>query len=207
MRYFRNEGNSLIKRIFDILIASTLLIVMSPIIFIVALLVRFNLGSPIFFRQNRPGLHGAIFQMIKFRTMKEITDINGELKEDSYRISRLGNFLRSFSLDELPQLWNVIKGEMSIVGPRPLLTEYLPLYNDTQKKRHDIKPGITGLTQISGRNALGWEDKFDLDIWYVDNHSLWLDVKILFLTVKKVLICEGITNKDSVTAEKFDGNK
>ena len=197
----------MIKRIFDIVVACTLLIVMSPIIFFVALLVRCNLGTPIFFRQNRPGLHGAPFLMIKFRTMLEITDDHGEVIEDAYRITRLGSFLRSFSLDELPELWNVIKGEMSIVGPRPLLIEYLPLYNETQKRRHEIKPGITGLTQINGRNALAWKEKFDLDVWYVDNHSLWLDMKILLLTAKKVLIREGITSKGSITAEKFSGNK
>lgn len=197
----------MIKRIFDIVIACTLLIVMSPIIFLVALLVRCNLGAPIFFRQNRPGLNGAIFQMIKFRTMLEITDNNGEVLGDEYRLTRLGSFLRSFSLDELPELWNVIKGEMSIVGPRPLLIEYLSLYNETQRRRHEVKPGITGLTQIKGRNALAWKEKFDLDVWYIDNHSLWLDVKILFLTVKKVLIREGITSKGSMIAEKFSGNE
>lgn len=196
----------MIKRIFDIVIACTLLIVLSPIIFFVALVVRWNLGSPIFFRQNRPGLHGTIFQMIKFRTMLDKTDANGEAMEDAYRITRLGGFLRAFSLDELPELWNVIKGDMSLVGPRPLLIEYLPLYNETQRRRHEIKPGITGLTQIKGRNALAWKEKFDLDVWYVDNRSLWLDVKILFLTVKKVLIREGITSKGSMTAEKFAGN-
>ncbi|MDR3504339.1 MAG: sugar transferase [Legionella sp.] len=197
----------MIKRIFDIVIACIVLIVLSPIIFLVALLVRWNLGSPIFFRQNRPGLHGTIFQMIKFRTMLEITDSKGEVMGDASRITQLGKFLRSFSLDELPELWNVIKGEMSIVGPRPLLVEYLPLYNETQKRRHEVKPGITGLTQINGRNALAWNEKFDLDVWYVDNHSLWLDVKILLLTVKKVLIREGITSEGSMTAEKFGGNE
>ncbi len=197
----------LIKRIFDIVIACMLLIVLSPIIFLVALLVRCNLGSPIFFRQNRPGLHGEIFQMIKFRTMLEITDSNGEIMGDACRITQLGKFLRSCSLDELPELWNVIKGDMSLVGPRPLLVEYLPLYNETQKRRHELKPGITGLTQINGRNALAWNEKFDLDVWYVDNHSLWLDVKILLLTVKKVLIREGITSEGSITAEKFGGNE
>ncbi|WP_278042462.1 sugar transferase [Legionella rowbothamii] len=197
----------MIKRIFDIVIACMLLIVLSPIIFLVALLVRCNLGSPIFFRQNRPGLHGEIFQMIKFRTMLEITDSNGEIMGDACRITQLGKFLRSCSLDELPELWNVIKGDMSLVGPRPLLVEYLPLYNETQKRRHELKPGITGLTQINGRNALAWNEKFDLDVWYVDNHSLWLDVKILLLTVKKVLIREGITSEGSITAEKFGGNE
>ena len=194
------------KRIFDILIASILLILSSPIILLVALLVRCNLGAPIFFRQKRPGLHGAIFQIIKFRTMQEIVDQNGGVIADSGRITRLGAFLRASSLDELPELWNVIKGEMSLVGPRPLLVEYLPLYNEQQKRRHELKPGITGLTQISGRNALDWNDKFDLDVWYVDNQSLWLDIKILFLTVKKVLLQEGITSNGSVSAEKFTGN-
>jgi lipopolysaccharide/colanic/teichoic acid biosynthesis glycosyltransferase len=202
-----NGEDPLIKRIFDIVIACMLLIVLSPIIFLVALLVRWNLGSPVFFRQNRPGLDGNIFQMIKFRTMLELTDSKGEVMGDDCRITHLGKFLRSCSLDELPELWNVIKGEMSLVGPRPLLVEYLPLYNETQKRRHAVKPGITGLTQINGRNALAWNEKFDLDVWYVDNHSLWLDVKILLLTIKKVLIREGITSDGSITAEKFGGNE
>ena len=197
----------MLKRFFDILMACSLLIILSPILLLVALLVRCNLGTPIFFRQNRPGFQGKTFQMIKFRTMKEIMDKKGELMEDSYRITRLGAFLRAFSLDELPELWNVIKGEMSIVGPRPLLIEYLPLYNETQKRRHELKPGITGLTQVSGRNSLAWEEKFALDVWYVDHHSLWLDLKILLLTVKKVLVREGITSRNSVTAEKFRGNE
>ncbi|CEG57210.1 sugar transferase [Legionella fallonii] len=196
----------MVKRIFDILIAGTLLIFLLPILFLVALLVRCNLGAPIFFRQSRPGLHGKIFQIIKFRTMQEITDHDGNVIADSYRMTRLGKFLRASSLDELPELWNVIKGEMSLVGPRPLLTEYLPLYNKQQARRHELKPGITGLTQVSGRNALEWQDKFNLDVWYVDNHSLWLDIKILFLTIKKVFMQEGITSKGSVSAEKFTGN-
>lgn len=197
----------MVKRIFDLVIACTLLITMSPFIILVALLVRCFLGSPVFFRQNRPGLHGKVFQIIKFRTMREIDDAQGDVGSDSARMTRLGKFLRSSSLDELPELWNVIKGEMSIVGPRPLLVEYLPLYNETQKRRHEVKPGITGLTQIKGRNALAWEDKFDLDVWYIDNRSLWLDIKIVLMTVQKVLAQEGITSKGSVTAEKFAGNK
>nr|WP_269457324.1 sugar transferase [Legionella lansingensis] len=180
---------------------------MSPIILIIIFLIRYNLGAPVFFRQERPGLHGKIFRMIKFRTMRDIADARGELLPDSQRMTSLGKFLRATSLDELPELWNVLKGEMSMVGPRPLLTEYLPLYSIEQRRRHDVKPGITGLAQINGRNALSWEEKFKLDVWYVNNQSLWLDIKILLLTVKKVLICDGITSEDSVTAEKFKGTK
>ncbi|KTD24345.1 Putative colanic biosynthesis UDP-glucose lipid carrier transferase [Legionella lansingensis] len=201
------KENNLSKRIFDIFCSCTLLVLMSPIILIIIFLIRYNLGAPVFFRQERPGLHGKIFRMIKFRTMRDIADARGELLPDSQRMTSLGKFLRATSLDELPELWNVLKGEMSMVGPRPLLTEYLPLYSIEQRRRHDVKPGITGLAQINGRNALSWEEKFKLDVWYVNNQSLWLDIKILLLTVKKVLICDGITSEDSVTAEKFKGTK
>ncbi|PWY56682.1 sugar transferase [Legionella qingyii] len=177
-----------------------------PVLIIVALLIRYYLGSPIFFYQNRPGLHGKTFRLIKFRTMKDSFNKHGDLLPDKDRITRLGHVLRACSLDELPQLWNVFKGEMSFVGPRPLLIEYLSLYNSEQKRRHDVKPGITGLAQVNGRNALNWEGKFALDLWYVDHQSFYLDIKILMLTIKKVLIREGITGQGSVTNEKFTGN-
>ncbi|WP_322783947.1 sugar transferase [Legionella sp. PATHC038] len=196
----------MLKRFFDVLLASILLIVFMPILIIVGLLIRYRLGSPIFFRQDRPGLHGKTFQVIKFRTMKELYDKQGEVLPDKDRITRFGHFVRASSLDELPQLWNVLKGEMSFVGPRPLLMEYLSLYNDEQKRRHDVKPGITGLAQVNGRNALTWDDKFKLDLWYVDHQSFYLDIKILLLTVKKVVIREGITSQGSVSNEKFTGN-
>nr|WP_058477793.1 sugar transferase [Legionella steigerwaltii] len=196
----------MLKRFFDVLLASILLVLLMPILVIVALLTRYHLGSPIFFRQDRPGLHGKTFQLIKFRTMKELYNKQGEVLPDKDRITRFGHFVRASSLDELPQLWNVLKGEMSFVGPRPLLIEYLSLYNNEQKRRHDVKPGITGLAQVNGRNALTWDDKFKLDLWYVDHQSFYLDIKILLLTVKKVVIREGITSQGSVSNEKFTGN-
>lgn len=196
----------MLKRIFDILLAGILLVLLMPVLVSIALLIRYHLGSPIFFRQNRPGLHGEDFQLIKFRTMKELSNKQGEVLSDEERITRLGRFLRASSLDELPQLWNVIKGEMSFVGPRPLLPEYLPLYNSNQKRRHDVKPGITGLAQVNGRNALNWEERFALDLWYVDHQSFYLDMKILMFTIKKVLMREGITSQGSVTNKKFTGN-
>ncbi|KTC80715.1 sugar transferase [Legionella cherrii] len=196
----------MLKRFFDVLLASILLVLFMPILVIVALLTRYHLGSPIFFRQDRPGLHGKTFQLIKFRTMKELYNKQGEVLPDKDRITRFGHFVRASSLDELPQLWNVLKGEMSFVGPRPLLIEYLSLYNNEQKRRHNVKPGITGLAQVNGRNALTWDDKFKLDLWYVDHQSFYLDIKILLLTIKKVLIREGITSQGSVSNEKFTGN-
>ncbi|MCW8409272.1 sugar transferase [Legionella sp. PATHC035] len=196
----------LLKRFFDIVLASILLVLFMPILVIVALLTRYHLGSPIFFRQDRPGLHGKTFQLIKFRTMKELYNKQGEVLPDKDRITPFGHFVRASSLDELPQLWNVLKGEMSFVGPRPLLIEYLSLYNHEQKRRHNVKPGITGLAQVNGRNALTWDDKFKLDLWYVDHQSFYLDIKILLLTIKKVLIREGITSQGSVSNEKFTGN-
>ncbi|MCW8470249.1 sugar transferase [Fluoribacter gormanii] len=195
-----------LKRIFDIILSGALLIMLMPVLIIVALLIRYHLGSPIFFYQNRPGLHGKTFRLIKFRTMRDSFNKQGELLPDKDRLTRLGHVLRACSLDELPQLWNVFKGEMSFVGPRPLLIEYLSLYNSEQKRRHDVKPGITGLAQVNGRNALNWEGKFALDLWYVDHQSFYLDIKILMLTFKKVLIREGITGQGSVTNEKFTGN-
>ncbi|KTC81426.1 sugar transferase [Legionella brunensis] len=197
----------MVKRIFDLFTASLLLILMAPILCCLALLIRWHMGSPILFRQQRPGLHGKPFYMVKFRTMLDSKDSNGIWLADDKRLTTLGKFLRASSLDEIPELWNVLKGEMSIVGPRPLLMEYLPLYNAKQRRRHEMKPGITGLAQVNGRNALAWEDKFKLDVWYIDNQSLWLDIKIMFLTIKKVLIRDGITSEGSVTAEKFKGSQ
>lgn len=195
------------KRLLDIILSLIGLTLLSPILIIVAILIRIYLGSPIFFTQVRPGLNGKPFKMVKFRTMKDAVDKHGEPLPDSERLTRFGKILRSTSLDELPELWNVIKGEMSLVGPRPLLMEYLPLYNAEQAKRHDVKPGLTGWAQINGRNAISWEKKFELDTWYVENRSLWLDIKILALTVKKVLIKEGISADSHVTISKFTGTK
>ncbi|GAF54435.1 lipid carrier : UDP-N-acetylgalactosaminyltransferase [Psychrobacter sp. JCM 18901] len=175
----------MIKRLFDIVGATTALVVLSPIYAATAYKVSKNLGAPVLFRQIRPGLYGKPFEMIKFRSMKDDIDADGNPLEDGARLTSFGKALRNTSLDELPELWNVIKGDMSLVGPRPLLMEYLPLYNDEQARRHDVRPGITGYAQINGRNAIGWNERFALDTWYVDNQSLWLDIKILFKTVKK----------------------
>ena len=195
----------MIKRLLDIIIASSALILLSPVYFIVARKVKKNLGSPVLFRQVRPGLHGKPFEMIKFRTMKDAVDANGNLLPDSERLTPFGKMLRATSLDEMPELWNVIKGDMSIVGPRPLLVEYLPLYNEEQAKRHDVRPGITGYAQVNGRNAISWEKKFELDTWYVENQSLWLDFKIMIKTVKKVLAKDDISAEGEVTMSKFTG--
>ncbi|WP_460158344.1 sugar transferase [Pseudomonas sp. S3_E11] len=197
----------MVKRVFDILGSMVGLIALSPVIVIVAYLISRRLGSPILFRQVRPGLGGIPFEMVKFRTMRDALDANGEPLPDSERMTDFGRFLRSSSLDELPGLWNVIKGDMSLVGPRPLLMEYLPLYDETQVRRHDTRPGVTGWAQVNGRNALSWEEKFKLDVWYVDNQSLWLDLKIIFLTVKKVLIRDGISAEGEATMSKFTGSK
>lgn len=197
----------MIKRVFDIIASAIALIMLSPVIFFIALLIRRNLGSPVLFRQTRPGLHGKPFEMVKFRTMIDAEDKSGNPLPDKMRLTQFGKFLRASSLDELPELWAVLKGEMSLVGPRPLLMEYLPLYSEEQMRRHDVLPGITGWAQVKGRNALSWEKKFMLDVWYVNNHSLWLDIKILFMTVKKVLVGDGIAAEGHVTAKKFRGNK
>lgn len=194
------------KRMFDILVASSLLMVFSPLIVVVALMVRLKLGSPVLFRQQRPGLHGKPFGMIKFRTMLDARNQQGELLEDAARLTRFGKVLRATSLDELPELWNVLKGEMSLVGPRPLLMEYLPLYNAEQARRHEVRPGVTGWAQVNGRNAISWEEKFRLDVWYVDHQSFWLDIRILWLTIRKVLQSEGVSQQGHVTAEKFRGS-
>ncbi|MGP9491532.1 sugar transferase [Psychrobacter sp. AOP7-B1-24] len=196
----------MIKRLFDITAATTALIVLSPVYAITAYKVKKNLGSPVLFRQTRPGLNGKPFEMIKFRSMKDAIDAAGNPLEDSERLTTFGKKLRNTSLDELPELWNVIKGDMSLVGPRPLLMEYLPLYNDEQNRRHLSRPGITGYAQVNGRNAISWDEKFKLDTWYVDNQSLWLDIKILFKTVKKVLIKDGISADGEATMPKFTGS-
>jgi lipopolysaccharide/colanic/teichoic acid biosynthesis glycosyltransferase len=193
------------KRIFDLIVSLLALLILLPVIIITAILVRIKLGSPILFTQNRPGLHGKVFKMMKFRSMLDATDKQGNLLPDDERMTKFGALLRSTSLDELPGLFNVIKGDMSLVGPRPLLVQYLPLYNKEQVRRHNVRPGITGWAQINGRNAISWEDKFKLDVWYVDNHSLWLDFKILLLTVKKVFVREGISADGHVTIEPFKG--
>ena len=194
-----------LKRLFDIFASLFGLLILSPVIAVVAYKVHKNLGSPVLFRQVRPGKDGKPFEMIKFRTMRDAIDKNGNPLPDSERITAFGNFLRSTSLDELPELWNVLKGEMSLVGPRPLLMEYLPLYNQEQMRRHEARPGVTGWAQINGRNAISWEEKFKLDVWYVDNQSFWLDIKILILTVKKVFIRDGISADDHVTMPRFTG--
>ncbi len=195
----------MIKRILDITIASTALILLSPVYFIVAHKVKKNLGSPVLFRQVRPGLNGQPFEMIKFRTMKDALDADGNPLPDSERLTPFGKMLRATSLDEMPELWNVIKGDMSIVGPRPLLMEYLPLYNERQAKRHNVRPGITGYAQVNGRNAISWEKKFELDTWYVENQSLWLDFKIMLKTVKKVIAKDDISAEGEATMTKFTG--
>ena len=197
----------MMKRLFDVFVSASVLIVFSPLIAFLAFKVRQNLGSPILFEQTRPGLNGRPFKMVKFRTMKDAVDDEGVDLPDSERMTPFGNKLRDSSLDELPELWNVLKGDMSLVGPRPLLMQYLPLYSKEQARRHDVRPGVTGWAQINGRNAISWDEKFKLDTWYVDNRSFFLDIKILFLTVKKVLIKEGISAEGHVTIEPFKGNR
>jgi lipopolysaccharide/colanic/teichoic acid biosynthesis glycosyltransferase len=194
------------KRFIDILCSLMGLFILSPVIFILALLVTISLGRPFFFKQVRPGLNGKPFNMFKFRSMRDAFDKQGNVLLDSERLTPFGKKLRSSSLDELPGLWNVLKGDMSLVGPRPLLVEYLPLYSEEQSRRHDVRPGITGWAQVNGRNAISWEEKFKLDVWYVDNQSFWLDIKILLLTVKKVLVRDGVSAEGEVTMSKFTGN-
>ena len=197
----------MLKSLFDKTLALFLIILFSPIYIVVSLLIFFKMGSPILFRQQRPGYKEEIFGIYKFRTMTNEKDANGNLLPDDKRLVGIGKFIRSTSLDELPQLFNVLKGEMSFVGPRPLLEEYLPLYNHKQKRRHDVKPGITGWAQVNGRNAISWEQKFDYDVWYVDNQSFWLDIKILWLTFLKVVKRSDISSSTSSTMEKFTGSK
>jgi len=195
-----------IKRLFDIVASALGLLMLSPVIAVVGWHIRRKLGSPVLFRQIRPGLNGLPFAMIKFRTMRDAVDGAGNPLPDSERMTPFGGFLRASSLDELPELWNVLKGDMSLVGPRPLLMEYLPLYSAEQYRRHEVRPGVTGWAQINGRNALSWEEKFKLDVWYVDNQSFWLDLKILFLTIRKVIIRDGISATGEATMSKFKGS-
>ncbi len=195
------------KRLFDLLLVVPTLMVLSPVLAIVALLVRFRLGTPVLFRQVRPGLHGRLFTLYKFRTMTDERDENGNLLPDATRLTAFGKFLRASSLDELPELWNILRGDMSLVGPRPLLVEYLERYTPEQTRRHEARPGLTGWAQVNGRNALDWEEKFKLDVWYVDNRSLGLDIKILWLTFAKVLKREGISQEGEATMREFMGSK
>ena len=205
----KNAGNKkfghIVKRIFDFTASLCGLILLSPILIVVALLIRLNLGSPIFFTQDRVGKSNKVFKMIKFRSMKDGVDKNGNLLPDEMRLTKFGKILRSTSLDELPELINVLKGDMSLIGPRPLLVDYLPLYNENQVRRHNVLPGLTGWAQINGRNSLSWNEKFNLDIWYVDNWSLTLDIKIFFLTIYKVFKRDGISQEGNVTMERFNG--
>jgi undecaprenyl phosphate N,N'-diacetylbacillosamine 1-phosphate transferase len=193
-----------IKRLMDILLSLCAIIVLSPVMLIIAILVRVKLGSPVIFKQKRPGLNEKIFTLYKFRTMTDKRGENGELLPDSERLTKFGKMLRSTSLDELPELFNILKGDMSIVGPRPLLVQYLPLYNDIQRRRHEVRPGLSGLAQVSGRNAISWEDKFHLDVEYVDNVSCIGDWKIILETIKKVFVREGISSNTSETMEAFN---
>ena len=197
----------MIKILFDKSLALLLIMLFSPIYIIVSLLILAKMGNPIFFRQRRPGLHEKIFSIYKFRTMTNEKNDHGELLSDELRLAGIGKFIRSTSLDELPQLFNVLKGEMSFIGPRPLLIEYLPLYSKKQKRRHNVKPGITGWAQVNGRNAISWEQKFEYDVWYVENQSLWLDIKILWMTFLKVVKRSDISSDTTVTMEKFDGTR
>lgn len=194
------------KRIFDLIVSIILLLIFIIPILLISIVVLISMGSPILFKQKRPGLHGKPFYIYKFRTMTNETDEHGNLLPNEQRITKLGKVLRKLSLDELPQLFNVLKGDISLVGPRPLLMEYLPLYNEEQARRHEVKPGITGWAQVNGRNAISWEERFELDVWYVDNQSFWLDIKILLLTVLKVFKREGINPEDKQFVEKFQGS-
>jgi len=196
----------MLKRLIDITASSAALVTLSPVLAVTAYKVKKNLGSPILFKQTRPGLYGEPFEMVKFRTMLDAYDEQGNPLPNEQRHTKFGNFLRSTSLDELPELWNVLKGDMSLVGPRPLLTDYLPLYNEEQARRHDVRPGVTGWAQVNGRNAISWEEKFKLDTWYVDNQSLLLDLKIILMTLKKVVVKEGVNASDTVTMTRFTGN-
>ena len=194
------------KRYFDLVLAVMALLVLALPLLVVVWLVRSKLGNPVLFRQVRPGLHGQPFEMVKFRTMTDERGADGALLPDAQRLTSFGRFLRASSLDEMPELWNVIKGDMSLVGPRPLLMEYLPLYSPEQARRHEVRPGITGWAQVNGRNAISWEEKFALDVWYVDHRGLWLDIQILWLTVRKVLLRDGISAAGEATMSRFTGS-
>ncbi len=193
------------KRCFDILVSAILLVALTPVFLLTALVIRLSLGGPVLFKQTRPGLNGEPFEILKFRTMFEAMDSSGLPLPDAQRLSRVGRFLRATSIDELPELWNILKGDMSLVGPRPLLMEYLPLYSAEQARRHAVRPGLTGWAQINGRNALSWEEKFELDVWYVNNSSMLLDIKILVSTALKVVAREGISAVGEATMPKFKG--
>lgn len=195
-----------VKRLMDIGVSGLALVALSPMLLLLWLLVRRRMGAPALFRQERPGLHGRPFEMIKFRTMRDAIGPDGAPLPDSERLTPFGRWLRATSLDELPELWNVLKGDMSLVGPRPLLMEYLPLYTPEQARRHEVRPGVTGWAQVNGRNALTWERKFELDVWYVDRHNLWLDLRILLLTVGRIIRKDGISAPGSATAERFTGS-
>jgi lipopolysaccharide/colanic/teichoic acid biosynthesis glycosyltransferase len=195
------------KRIFDLVLILLSFPLLFPVFIIVAILVKWKLGSPILYSQVRPGLNAKPFKMFKFRSMTDARDESGELLSDAERLTKFGRLLRSTSLDELPELWNVVKGDMSLVGPRPLLMEYVPLYSEEQTRRHEVRPGITGWAQINGRNAISWDERFKLDVWYVTNRSLWLDLKIIFLTLKKVVVREGISADGEATMTKFTGTE
>ena len=207
MREKRSFYEVYAKRALDIVLSGGALLVLWPVMAVVALLVRSKLGSPVIFCQERPGRNEKIFRLYKFRSMSDARDENGELLSDEVRLTKFGRLLRSTSLDELPELWNIFRGDMSLVGPRPLLVKYLPLYNEEQRRRHDVTPGLTGWAQVNGRNAITWEEKFELDVWYVDHISFALDVKILWQTVKAVLHKEGISAENSATMEAFTGTK
>ncbi|WP_339215179.1 sugar transferase [Solibacillus sp. FSL W8-0372] len=195
------------KRLIDFIVSFIILLILWPVIALVALFVRCKIGAPVLFKQPRPGMNGQIFYVYKFRTMTDIRNPQGELLPDAKRLTPFGKLMRKLSLDELPQLWNVLKGDMSFVGPRPLLVEYLPLYNEKQARRHEVRPGITGWAQVNGRNSITWEEKFEFDVWYVENQSLRLDLKILLLTVKKVFEREGISQQGQATMQKFTGTR
>lgn len=195
------------KRLFDLIVAIVLLVLLCIPLLLLAVVIRLRLGSPVLFRQVRPGLHGRPFTMVKFRTMTDGRGPDGALLPDAQRLTSFGRMLRSTSLDELPELWNVLRGEMSLVGPRPLLMEYLPLYTPEQARRHEVRPGITGWAQVNGRNALSWEERFSLDVWYVDHRTFWLDLRILWLTVRKVLVRDGISAQGEATMSRFTGGK
>lgn len=196
----------MVKRIFDIIVSALGLVLLAPVFVVVGWKVRRNLGTPILFRQIRPGLHGKPFEMVKFRSMRDAVDSKGDALPDGERMTSFGSFLRASSLDELPELWNVLKGDMSLVGPRPLLMEYLPLYSPEQARRHDVRPGVTGWAQVNGRNALSWDEKFNLDVWYVDNQSFLLDLRTLLLTIRKVLMRDGISAQGEATMPRFTGS-
>ena len=197
--------SSALKRAFDIAVSASALIILAPVLSAVGLMVRLRMGPPALFRQVRPGLNGRPFELVKFRTMQDAIGDDGSPMPDAERLTQFGRWLRATSLDELPELWNVLRGEMSLVGPRPLLMDYLPLYSPEQSRRHEVRPGITGWAQVNGRNAISWERKFELDVWYVDRHSFWLDLKIILITLGRILKRVGISAPGSATADRFEG--